>query len=229
MLRNLNQSSARGRICGTPHSGVLAAAVNATIGGDDGDGLLVNDVLAGDPAGCEYRVEILTWPSAGVLFVDEDGGFTFTGPDGLYVGDQRVWKNGVDQGASTYTLLIGAITGTAGWTEANDTTAIAGSLQGFVTATGNWNEQNDTASLAGTVFSQIAGAATWTEANDAAAVAGTVVNPVSGAAAWAEANDSASILAAVDVQYARAPRGNGYTSQSFTDTTRPAAIQRNKR
>jgi hypothetical protein len=114
MLRNLNQSRPRGRVCGTPHSGVLAAAVLETAGGLNGDGLLVNDVLVGDPADCEYAVEILTWPEAGDLFVWENGAFSFSGaPDGTYIGLQQVRKKGiVDGDPTTYTFNVGVPTTT---------------------------------------------------------------------------------------------------------------------
>lgn len=96
MLRNLNQSRATGRVCGTPHSGVLASAIPT-----DGEypALGLNDIAANDPAGCEYSVEILTWPAVGELRVDENTGFDYTPPSAEYVGvvagTQRVRKNGV--------------------------------------------------------------------------------------------------------------------------------------
>lgn len=96
MLRNLNQSRVTGRVCGTPHSGVLASAIPT-----DGEypALGLNDIAANDPAGCEYSVEILTWPAVGTLRVDENTGFDYTPPSAEYVGvvagTQRVRKNGV--------------------------------------------------------------------------------------------------------------------------------------
>ena len=109
MLRNLNQSVGGRRILGTPRIGVPAAEVMATAGqGPNGeDGLLVNDVLQGDPADCLYRVRFLDLPADGNLFVWEDGRFSFTGaPDGIYSGAQEVRKSGVTE-RGTYDFVVG--------------------------------------------------------------------------------------------------------------------------
>ena len=112
MLRDLNLTNPRGRTCDTYRCGVLAADIPAT--GENGPSMLYNDVLPGDPAGTEYRVEILTLPSAGVLDVDAAGRLAFIGaPDGTYTGDQRVLKVSPAGGAfeaTTYSLTIGALT-----------------------------------------------------------------------------------------------------------------------
>lgn len=104
MLRNLNQSSLGRRICGTPHVGVLAAAIPT---GGDFPALGLNDIdAANDPAGCEYRVEILTWPEVGTLEVAEDTSFSYTPPSADFVGTvggtHRVYKNGVPVYDDTY-------------------------------------------------------------------------------------------------------------------------------
>lgn len=109
MLRNLNQSSSGRRIAGTPHSGVLAAAIPVE---GDFPALGLNDIDAGDPAGCEYRVEILTWPAVGTLLVAEDTSFTYEPPSADFVGvvggTQRIWKSGAAAYDETYSFTFGS-------------------------------------------------------------------------------------------------------------------------
>jgi len=90
---------------GTPYVGLLASELPS---GFALPGMLANDVLAGDPAGCRYRQEITSWPSAGALSVGEDCAFSFTGaPDGVYTGTTKVYKNGVPD-VGSYSFTIGA-------------------------------------------------------------------------------------------------------------------------
>lgn len=105
MLRNMNQSSGGDRICGTTHTGVPASAIPS---GFIPPSLLENDIDAGDPSDCEYRVQILSWPVGATFRVSENGSFTFDGPDGTYSGTQRIFKNGVAQVPdTTYEFRIG--------------------------------------------------------------------------------------------------------------------------
>lgn len=107
MLRNLNQSSGGKRICGIVKSGVLASAIPA---GFEFPSLLAAAVDAGDPAGCEYSVEILNFPSGASLRVAEDGSFILDGPDGTYAGGLRFRKNGVIvEPDSSYSMRVGAL------------------------------------------------------------------------------------------------------------------------
>lgn len=113
MLRCLSNLTSNGAgILGTPYVGVLAADIPST--GDSGASLLYNDIDAGDPTGCYYRVEILTQPNAGSLQVDENGAFSFTGAvDGTYTGTERVYKYSPSVGLlsandTTYAFSIGA-------------------------------------------------------------------------------------------------------------------------
>lgn len=109
MLRNLNQSSAGKRICGIPRVGMLASAIPT---GFPLPALLLNDIDSGFPNRL-YSVEILTWPSAGLLYVYEDSSLSFTGaPDGTYTGGERVRKYDPGVGIvsaedTTYSLTIG--------------------------------------------------------------------------------------------------------------------------
>ncbi|MEH6434290.1 phage fiber-tail adaptor protein [Massilia sp. DD77] len=106
MLRNLARPNTNGGgILGTHLVGVPASELPV---GFPLPGLLNNDVAQGDPAGTLYRVEIIDWPSAGELHVEENGAFSFTdAPDGTYTGATKVYKNNLaDDGA--YEFVIGA-------------------------------------------------------------------------------------------------------------------------
>jgi hypothetical protein len=87
----------------------------------------------------------------------------------------------------------GGVSGTAAWTEANDTAALTGTAR--VSGTSSWTEANDAAAVTGSV--RVSGTAAWTEANDAAALTGSAT--VSGTAAWTEANDAAAIAGSATV------------------------------
>jgi hypothetical protein len=111
MLRDLSITNSDGSgILGIPFVGVLASVLPS---GFALPGLLNNDVAAGDPAGCLYRVEILSKPGAGMLTVDEYGAFGFTGaPDGTYTGSEKVYKFDpavglVSTDTTTYSFVIG--------------------------------------------------------------------------------------------------------------------------
>lgn len=72
--------------------------------------LLLNDIDAGDPAGTEYRLQILTGTGQQYLKINEDSSFSFTGaPDGQYTGTQRVFKNGVAAYDTTYSFTVGNV------------------------------------------------------------------------------------------------------------------------
>lgn len=114
MLRPLNQKGPSGEgILGSPRWGVLASEMPS---GSASTGLLNNDVLAGDAAGTRYRLRITSQPSAGVLWVAENGAFSFTGaPDGNYSATQSVDKydptaNTTTSDTGTIQLQIGAAT-----------------------------------------------------------------------------------------------------------------------
>jgi len=88
-------------------NGILAQDIPST--GTSGAGYLYNDIAAQGAAPTdEMRGEILTWPSAGTLTVNEDSSFSFTGaPDGAYTFDYRGFLNGVTYGDFTVTIEIG--------------------------------------------------------------------------------------------------------------------------
>lgn len=80
----------------------------------------------------------------------------------------------------------GGVTGTAAWTEANDTWAGSGGV--LVSGTAAWTEGNDLWSGSGGVL--VSGTAAWTEGNDVWAGSGTVASGTTGTAAWVEGNDT---------------------------------------
>lgn len=130
MLRNLNRSLPRGRICGTPHSGILGSLISST--GDNGAAYTYNDLSLPADASSEICGQITAWPSAGTLFAYEDTSFSFTSaPDGAYTFQYQLYVNGVATGSpETVFITVGAsgVIGLTVWTEASDTASIAATL-----------------------------------------------------------------------------------------------------
>lgn len=93
--------------------GIQAQNIPST--GDSGPSFLFNDIAAqGMSATDEVRGELLTWPSAGTLTVNEDSSFSFAGvPDGDYSFTYRGFRNGVSYGDYTVSLTIGGESVTA--------------------------------------------------------------------------------------------------------------------
>lgn len=89
MLRDLNASVDGKRDSTDPRVGVLASEIPS---GFSREAFLLNDIDANAP-GRLYSLEILTLPSAGVLYLDKAGVGQFTGaPAGVHAGTQRVSK-----------------------------------------------------------------------------------------------------------------------------------------
>lgn len=112
MLRNLNRSSARGRICGTPYVGVLGSVVPST--GTHGPGYMYESVIARPGyATKRYRGRITGWPAGLTLFPYEDSSFTASAPDGTYEVPWELWEFDQDSGAiigtATFTPTFGQI------------------------------------------------------------------------------------------------------------------------
>lgn len=109
ILRDMNVSANGRRDSTNPFAGVLASDIPAS---GALPSFLLNDIDAGFPDRL-YSVEILTLPSAGVLFLDKAGVGSFSGaPDGAYGGTQRVKKYDpgvglVSSAESSYTLTVG--------------------------------------------------------------------------------------------------------------------------
>lgn len=109
MLRNLNKSAGGRRILGTPFVGLLASQIiTETATGDSGPGLLYDEALVN--AGKQLRIRITSLPSAGNLFVNENGANEFSGaPDGIYTASYAVDADNVQIKTDTATFRVGAV------------------------------------------------------------------------------------------------------------------------
>lgn len=110
MRRNLNQSKPRGRICGTPKTGVLGAVVPST--GTSGPAYIYPSLAHPGDDAVEVSGYITTWPTLGNLAANEDTSFLFTGaPDGVYTFQFQPAAFGVNVGSpKTVTLTVGNAT-----------------------------------------------------------------------------------------------------------------------
>lgn len=99
-------------VIGDTGLGVLGSLIRAnTATGTNGPGALYNDWDDSSDDNKEFRAQLLTAPSAGTLFMNEDGSFSFTGaPDGSYSFTYRLWVDGVDSGTATVNMTIGSST-----------------------------------------------------------------------------------------------------------------------
>lgn len=89
-------------VCGNRGLGVLGSTILLTTsGGTDGNGVLYNDVEAGDEAK-EFRAYIVTPPTEGELYMDEDGTFTYAGGPDTFTYEGFV--DGVSYGTSSVVL-----------------------------------------------------------------------------------------------------------------------------
>ncbi len=122
-LRNLNQTKARGRILGTPKSGVRGGVVPST--GVNGPGYLYGSLTLPADADKEVCGYITTWPTGLTTFnPGEDSGIDATAPDGTYTFQFQVSVEGVAAGTPrTGTLTFGAAGATINCTTGNATAA----------------------------------------------------------------------------------------------------------
>lgn len=131
--------------------GVLGSAIPST--GTNGPSYMYNDLSLPADANKEYSGFVVTPPGIGTFFAYEDGSFTYTGASTSFV--YKLREDGVDKGNQTVTITMSSNpAATVGWTEADDTSAIAASVTATTrTATVSWTEANDTSSLSGNVAS----------------------------------------------------------------------------
>ena len=96
-----------GVVIGNVGLGVFAEDIPST--GDAGASFLYNDVTLPADNGKQIRAHILTLPTAGTLFVYEDGSFTFTGAtDGAYTFTYQLYVDGVSTGSpATVSITVG--------------------------------------------------------------------------------------------------------------------------
>lgn len=87
--------------------GVLGQNIPST--GDNGPGYTYNDLSLPADNAKEICGRIVSWPSAGVLFANEDTSFTFSSaPDGTYTFQYQLYVDGVATGSpATVTITVG--------------------------------------------------------------------------------------------------------------------------
>lgn len=139
MLRDLNISVQGRRDSTSPQVGVKSTQIPS---GFPNESFLLNDVDPGFPNRL-YSLEILTLPSAGVLYLDKAGVGSFTGaPAGTYTGTERVTKydegtGQVSTATGTYTITVAAATNVPTVTGVTVSPAVAtGSTTFAATVTG---------------------------------------------------------------------------------------------
>jgi len=82
--------------------GIIAQDIPST--GANGAAFLFNDITVQDAL---MRGQVLTWPTAGTLTVNEDSSFSFTNaPAGTYTFTYRGFRNGVTYGDFTVRLTL---------------------------------------------------------------------------------------------------------------------------
>lgn len=106
MLRNLNRTLSRGRICGTNKSGVLGALIPST--GTSGPAYLYPSLNLPDDSDNEYQGYITSLPAGVTFFANEDTSFTASANDGVYAIPWDLYENGVYLGSTSLTLQIGS-------------------------------------------------------------------------------------------------------------------------
>lgn len=133
ILRNLNVTTGGRRTLGVPDVGILAATIaSETATGDQGPGLLYDESINPANAGKYLRVRITTLPSAGNLFVYENGAIDFNdAPDGVYIIGYDWDADDVFGGSDTATIVVGSVNAAAtGATLSGASTLTPGSAQG---------------------------------------------------------------------------------------------------
>jgi hypothetical protein len=106
MLRNLNRSYTRGRVCGTPQSGVTGSLIQAT--GDNGAGYVYSSLSLPADNNNEYQGYITSVPAGLTLFAYEDTSFTAAANDGVYTVPFELWENGILLGTTDFTITFGS-------------------------------------------------------------------------------------------------------------------------
>jgi hypothetical protein len=220
MLRNLNRTLTRGRVCGTPKTGVLGSAIAST--GDYGAGYCYNDLDLPADANKEICGRVTAWPSAGTLFAYEDTSFSFTGaPDGIYTFQYQLYVDGVATGSpATVTLLQGDVGALLQATPAAIATATASLTTSISLVSAATSTATATAAFPYDGFLAEAFATATSTANlttsitlSAAATASATVTAtlqIDGLIARAEVIAVATAaLDVVDIIYANAPSGYG--------------------
>lgn len=106
-----------------------------TTGDNFGSPLADDDTLTG----AEYRLVVVTPPSAGTLVFYPDTSFEFLGAvDGSYSLTYQAWENGVSYGSATDTLAVGVVNANApGGTGTGTSVGSGGSAVGITVGSGD--------------------------------------------------------------------------------------------
>jgi hypothetical protein len=106
MLRNLNRVYSRGRICGTPQSGVVGSLIPST--GSNGPGYAYSSLSLPADNDKEYQGYITSIPSGLTIFANEDTSFTASANDGTYTVPWDLYENGILLGSTSFSLTFGS-------------------------------------------------------------------------------------------------------------------------
>ena len=167
ILRNLNVTTGGRRILGVPDVGILAATIaSETSTGTNGPGLLYDESINPANAGKYLRIRITTPPSAGSLFVYENGAIDFSGAaDGSYTVGYDWYADDVLGGSDSASILVGVVNGAAAGATLTGTSSIsAGSASGNVSSAASGVTLTGTSSIsAGTATGESPLSLTLTE------------------------------------------------------------------
>jgi hypothetical protein len=106
MLRNLNRTYSRGRVCGTPQSGVAGSLIPST--GSHGPGYAYSSLSLPADNDKEYQGYITSIPTGLTIFANEDTSFTASANDGTYTVPWDLYENGVFLGSTSFSLTFGS-------------------------------------------------------------------------------------------------------------------------
>ena len=232
LLRNLNTLANGRRVLGTPYVGLLAAQIAAeTAAGDQGPGLLYDESIDPANAGKRLRLRITAWPSAGTLYVAENGAALFSGaPDGTYTAVYAVDADGSQIKTDTAIFSVGSVSVTApGVTLTGTASLIPGAAAGqqnstaagatlvatamLIPGTATVNQPGTAPGVTLTVTATLApGSATGTNAGDAAASGSLLIAAatlVAGAAAATQSPTAAGVTLTASATFIPGSANNG--------------------
>ncbi len=105
MLRQMNRTLSRGRVCGTPKSGIVGSLIPST--GDNGAGYIYASLSLPSDNLKEYQGYITSVPVGLTLRAYENSSFIASANDGTYVVPWSLYENGILLGTTSFTLTFG--------------------------------------------------------------------------------------------------------------------------
>lgn len=168
-------------IIGNVGLGVLGSDIPAS--GQNGPSFLYPTLNLPADNNKEIRAAILTWPTAGTLFVYEDGSFSFVNaPDGSYNFTYQLYVDGVSTGSpSTVTLNVGPLPWAA--TATSQSTVTATITTSITMASSAFSVTTASADLGGAILlnaqAVIAASATASLTTDAASMIAAAISAAS--------------------------------------------------